>query len=140
MGIKRTRATGSGIWKGAAAECAVLLLLTGVLAALLQKGIISFGELTPGLALLCIAAGSAGVLWGPKGERAATARLIACGIPALALLIADFLLPRENGMKTAGAINAGCLLLPCLVSLALGRRNRRRGAGGRRRRGKRRSG
>lgn len=130
---------GSGIWKGTAAECAVLLLLTGVVAALLQKGIISIGELTPGLALLCITAGFAGVLWGPKGEAAAVARLIACGIPAFVLLIADFMFPREDGMKMAGAINAGCLLLPCLISLALGRRKRRRGAGGRKRRGKRRS-
>ena len=87
--IKRSSVT--GIWRGLSAEIALLLLLTAVLALMLQKGTIGFKELNPGLALVCLVAGSAGVLWGPKGEAGDVKRLVACGIPAAAMLLGGFI-------------------------------------------------
>ena len=135
MGKRRKHASVTGIWKGMAAECAALLLLTGALAALLQKGTVGTRELMAGLVLICLVAGSAGVLWGPKGEGGAGKRLLACGIPAAARLLAGCLFPGSGEWAPSAALHALCLLLPCLVSLALDRRRRVRGAAGRRRRG-----
>ena len=129
--IKRSSVT--GIWRGLSAEIALLLLLTAVLALMLQKGTIGFKELNPGLALVCLVAGSAGVLWGPKGEAGDVKRLVACGIPAAAMLLGGFILRGEERVGMTGLIHGCCLIFPCLVSLAAERRKKRRGAAGRKR-------
>ena len=128
MGKRSKQRMENGVLKGAASESCVLLLMNGLLAFMLHKGTIGCERLRLGLILLCVVAGTAGVLWGPKGEGSIKRRLLACGIPAAFVLLAGILLAKEVGEVLQGATHAACLLLPCLVSLFLERKPRRRGA------------
>ena len=109
---------------GAAAEMGTLLLLIALLALAVQKGAAGAAAIKTGLIMACLAAGTAGVIWGPRGEGSGRLRFLACGVPALPVLILGLLTGGGEGDRLRVALHALCMLLPCLISLAAGERRR----------------
>ena len=121
-----------GVLQGAAATILTLMGLLGALALAVQKGTAGEGMIGPGVILSCLAAGTAGVIWGPKGEGSGKRRLLTSTVPAAALLILSLLFVRETKGLLRGALHAICLFLPCLLSVAAGRKRFGKSRAGRR--------
>ena len=121
-----------GIWQVASAMLATLMGLLGVLALAVQKGRATEGMIGPGVIVSCLTAGAAGVIWGPKGEGSGKRRLLTCAIPAAALLVMCLLFVRETEDLLRGALHAACLFLPCLLSMAAGKKHSPKSRVGRR--------
>ena len=98
-----------------------------------QKGAAGLEMIKTGLILSCLAAGTAGAIFGPKGEGRGKLRMLAGGAAAAVLPILSLLLSGAEGDRLRGALHAFCLFLPCLISLAAGGKLRGRGAAGRKR-------
>ena len=117
---------------GATAAAGTLLLLIGALALALHMGLTGVGTIRIGLIIACLTAGGAGVIWGPKGEGSSKQRLLSCGIPALTVLLLSLVISGETVEIGGATLHALCLLLPCLISLAVGGKHQKRSASARR--------
>ena len=128
MSKRKHSGFGKGVWQGAAAAFAAMLILSGLLALLIRQGAIGSWGWKPGMILICLAAGASAVLFGPKGEGRG-AMLLTSGIPAAVLLLAGAAIAGVKGMIPGGALHGLCLMLPGLMSLLIGGGRRRRAAG-----------
>ena len=125
MSKRIKQSLGFRILKNTMAAIGVLLALLGIMAIMMQKGIVKTEWMHFGLIAVCLLTGVLAQLIASKGEKGIY-RLIPCGIPAILLLLISFLSPTQDREPLRSAVYSLCLVLPALMSLALGGRSSRK--------------
>ena len=110
------------ILKNTMAAIGVLLVLLGIMAIMMQKGIVKTEWMHFCLIAVCMLTGVLVQLSASKGDKGIY-RLLPCGIPAILLLLISFLSPTQDREPVRSAVYSLCLVLPALVRLALGGRS-----------------
>ena len=122
MSKRIKQSLGFRILKNTMAVIGVLFVLLGIMAIMMQKGIVKTEWMHFGLIAVCLLTGVLAQLIESKGERGLY-RLLPCGIPAILLLLISFLSPTQDREPVRSAVYSLCLALPALVRLALGGRS-----------------
>ena len=122
MSKRIKQSLGFRILKNTMAAIGVLFVLLGIMAIMMQKGIVKTEWLHFGLIAVCLLTGVLAQLIESKGEKGIY-RLLPCGIPAILLLLVAFLSPTQDREPVRSAVYSLCLVLPTLVRLALGGRS-----------------
>ncbi len=122
MSKRIKQSLGFRILKNTMAAIGVLFVLLGIMAIMMQKGIVKTEWLHFGLIAVCLLTGVLAQLIESKGEKGIY-RLLPCGIPAILLLLVAFLSPTQDREPVRSAVYSLCLVLPALVRLALGGRS-----------------
>ena len=122
MSKRIKQSLGFRILKNTMAAIGVLFVLLGIMAIMMQKGIVKTEWMHFGLIAVCMLTGVLAQLSASKGERGIY-RLFPCGIPAILLLLISFLSPTQDREPVRSAAYFLCLVLPTLVRLALGGRS-----------------
>ena len=122
MSKRIKQSLGFRILKNTMAAIGVLLVLLGIMAIMMQKGIVKTEWTHFGLIAVCLLTGVLAQLIASKGERGIY-RLIPCGIPGILLLLISFLAPTQDREPSRSALYSLCLVLPALVRVALGGRS-----------------
>ena len=122
MSKRIKQSLGFRILKNTMAAIGVLFVLLGIMAIMMQKGIVKTEWMHFGLIAVCMLTGVLVQLSASKGERGIY-RLLPCGIPAIILLLISFLSPTQDREPVRSAVYSLCLVFPTLVRLALGGRS-----------------
>ena len=122
MSKRFKQSLGFRILKNTMAVIGVLLVLLGIMAIMMQKGIVKTEWMHFCLIAVCMLTGVLVQLSASKGEKGIY-RLLPCGIPAILLLLISFLSPTQDREPVRSAVYSLCLVLPALVRLALGGRS-----------------
>ncbi len=122
MSKRIKQSLGFRILKNTMTAIVILLVLLGVMALMMQKGIVKTEWMHASLITVCLLTGLVAQLSVSKGERGIY-RLLPCGIPAVLLLLAALLVPTTEWEPMKSAVYSLCLVLPTLVRLALGGRS-----------------
>ncbi len=104
--------------KNTMAAIGVLFVLLGIMAIMMQKGIVKTEWMHFGLIAVCLLTGVLEQLIESKGEKGIY-RLLHSGIPAILLLLITFLSPTQDREPSRSAVYSLCLVLPALLSLVL---------------------
>ena len=115
------------IWRGPCLTAGCLLLLLGIAAGLVWKGLLGTEQIRAAVLLCCLAAGAVGALLGRRGEGEV---LLNAGLPSV-LLLAAGLAGGENVEMGKPLLAVLLMLLPSVPALLGGKRRtsfgRRRG-------------
>ena len=122
MSKRIKQSLGFRILKNTMAAIGVLFVLLGIMAIMMQKGIIKTEWMHFGLIAVCLLTGVLAQQSASKGEKGIY-RLIPCGIPAILLLLISFLVPMQDREPVRSVVYSLCLVLPALVRVALGGRS-----------------
>ena len=122
MSKRIKQSLGFRILKNTTAAISVMLVLLGIMAIMMQKGIVKTEWMHFCLIAVCLLTGVLVQLSASKGEKGIF-RLLPCGIPAILLLLISFLSPTQDREPVRSAVYSLCLVLPALVRLALGGRS-----------------
>lgn len=122
MSKRIKQSLGFRILKNTMAAIGVFLALLGIMAIMMQKGIVKTDWMHFGLIAVCMLTGVLAQLTASKGEKGIY-KLIPCGIPGILLLVISFLAPIQDREPSKIAVYSLCLVLPALVRLVLGGRN-----------------
>lgn len=122
MSKRIKQSLGFRILKNTMAAIGVLFVLLGIMAIMMQKGIVKTEWMHFCLTAVCMLTGVLVQLSASKGEKGIY-RLLPCGIPAILLLLITFLSPTQDREPVRSAVYSLCLVLSALVRLALGGRS-----------------
>ncbi len=122
MSKRIKQSLGFRILKNTMAAIGVLFVLLGIMALMMQKGIVKTDWTHFVLIAVCLLTGVLVQLSAAKGEKGIYG-LLPSGIPAILLLLISFLSPTQDREPVRSAVYSLCLVLPALVRLALGGRS-----------------
>ena len=103
------------IVRGVAFSLGCLLILTWIAAFLIWNGKLSINTMKICAPLFCLLAGFVALLSNGKGEGSARELLLSGVVSAMLVLLPGTILSAKEGVSYGLFINAGCLLLPCLI-------------------------
>ena len=118
MSKRIKQSLGFRILKNTMAVIGVLLVLLGIMAIMMQKGIVKTEWMHFGLIAVCLLTGVLAQVSASKGEKGIY-RLLPCGIPAILLFLISFLAPMQDREPSRSAVYSLCLVLPAFLSLVL---------------------